>query len=328
LRSRELRRAVRMRYVGVRHGFTNREVAAMLIDESMIGAPVLDRDGHQIGTVKEIEGSAFKVDVPLAFDYWLHFDGVQSASIDRVVMCVDRDHLDEFRLDSPEDALPHGTRLDYDTDHQRAAREVKAQSDSYGVHDGTMVGEVVAGQHPRDDVIVRSPMQGHDTYYAPDVRTHPVTTSANLDTTRDAMDRVDLPAGSLSAAETIDTTAVHGVDNGTTVESGTLHNDDIPITGVTDWGDVSARFQQDWQKEHETSDRWEEFEPGYLVGYEMAHDPRFHGRTWEEIEPDMRTEWITWSGRSGSMSDESSWDRVRTSVRKAWDSARSHRRAA
>jgi hypothetical protein len=276
----------------------------MLIDESMIGAPVLDRDGHQIGTVKEIEGSAFKVDVPLAFDYWLHFDGVQSASIDRVVMCVDRDHLDEFRLDSPEDALPHGTRLDYDADHQRAAREVKAQSD------------------------VRSPMQGHDTYYAPDVRTPPVTTSADVDTTRDAMDRVDLPPGSLSAAETIDTTDLHGVDNGTTVESGIVHNNDIPITGVTDWGDVSARFRQDWQEEHETSDRWEEFEPGYHFGYEMAHDPRFHGRTWEDIEPDMRTEWITWSRRSGSMSDESSWDRVRTSARRAWDSARSHRRAA
>jgi len=242
----------------------------MIIDESMIGAPVVDRDGHQIGTVKEIEESAFKVDAPLAFDYWLHFDGVLSASIDGVVMSVDSDHLDEFKLDSPEDAIPHGMRPGIDDHSTHERYDVEAGSDSYGAHDGTMVGEIITGQPPEDKVIVRAPMVG----------------------------------------------------------SGVLRNDDIAPAVVTDRGDFYPQLRKDLQSEHRTRGTREELEPGYQFGYEMAHDPRFHGRLWEDVEPELRTEWITWSGRSGAMSDDTSWDRARTSVRHAWDSARGNRRAA
>jgi len=79
----------------------------MLIDQSFIGAPVYDRDGHQIGTVKEISGSAFKVDVPLQLDYWLHIDSVDSADVGRIVLTVDQDHLHEQKVDGPDDAIPH-----------------------------------------------------------------------------------------------------------------------------------------------------------------------------------------------------------------------------
>jgi len=261
----------------------------MVIDESMIGAPVFDRDGHQIGTVKEIDGSAFKVDVPLAFDFWLHFDGAQSSSIDGVVMRVDSDHLDEFKLDNPEDATPHGTRTAFEGQNEVERHEVRPGSDSHGVPHGTIVSEVVTGQHPHDDVIVR---------------------------------------GGLNEGGLVRSSERYGVHDGTTVGSDGVANDDIATTGVTDWGDVSSRFRTDWQANHETTGTWEEFEPGYHFGYEMAHDPRFHGRPWEDVEPDIETEWISWSGRSGAMSDGSSWERVRMSVRHAWDSARDQRRAA
>jgi len=304
----------------------------MVIEESMIGAPVVDRDGHQIGTVKEIEGSAFKVDVPLAFDYWLHFDGVLSASIDRIVMSVDSDHLDEFKLDSPEDAMPHGVRADFDRFDQRfderEHHDVEVSSDSYGAHDRTMVGEVITGQPPEDDVIVRSGIQSRDTYDTPDVRTPVVGVSSELDRTRDEVGTPDLPPGSLSTSDRVGLAEPGNVDNGTTVESGVLRNNDVPVTGVTNWGDVSARFRRDWQSEHGTGGTWEEHEPGYHFGYEMAHDPRFHDRQWDDIENDLRTEWIAWSGRSGAMSDRSSWERVRISVRHAWDAAHGHERAA
>jgi len=300
----------------------------MVIDESMIGAPVVDRDGHQIGTVKEIEESAFKVDAPLAFDYWLHFDGVLSASTDGVVMSVDADHLDEFRLDSPEDAISHGVREDFDRFDDQRRYDVDAGSDSYGAHDRTMVGEVVTGQPPEDNVIVRTAMQSRDTYDSPDVRTPMVGRSTELHPTGDDVGSPDLPPRSLTDSDWVGLAEPNVVDNGTTVESGVLRDDDIPATGVTDWGDVSTRFRQDWQSEHGTNESWEEHEPGYHFGYEIAHDPRFHGRRFEEIEPDLRTEWISWSGRSGAMSDRSSWDRVRMSVRRAWDAAHGHQRAA
>jgi len=301
----------------------------MIIDESMIGAPVVDRDGHQIGTVKEVEENAFKVDAPIAFDYWLHFDGVLSATIDGVVMAVDSDHLDEFKLDSPEDAIPHGVRSDVERFDDQRRHDVDASSDSYGAHDRTMVGEIVTGQPPEDDVIVRSPMQSRDTYDTPDVRTPIVRTSSETYTTRrDVVGSPDLPADSLSDSDWVGVSEPSGVGNGTTVDSGVLRNNDIPVTGVTDWGDVSARFRTDWQSEHDSSGSWEEHEPGYHFGYEMAHDPRFHDRRWEDIESDLRTEWISWSGRSGAMSDRSSWERVQMSVRHAWDAAHGHQRAA
>jgi len=304
----------------------------MVIDESMIGAPVVDRDGHQVGTVKEIEESAFKVDAPLAFDYWLHFDGVQSASIDGVVMSVDADRLDEFKLDSPKDAIPHGVRADFDRFDERLDKrehhDVDVSSDSYGAHDRTMVGEVITGQPPEDDVIVRSGMQGRDTDYTPDVRRPVVVISYDRDRPRGDVGSPDLPARSVSESDWVGLAEPSEVETGTTVESGVLRDDDLPATGVTDWGDVSARFRRDWQSEHGTGGTWEEHEPGYHFGYEMAHDPRFRGRAFEEMEPDLRTEWTSWSGRSGPMSDESSWDRVRMSVRHAWDAAHGHQRAA
>ena len=78
-----------------------------------------------------------------------------------------------------------------------------AGSDSYGAHDRTMVGEVVTGQPPEDDVIVRSGMQSRDTYDTPDVRT-PVVTSggAGIPTTSGTMNPADLPPGSLSDSDT------------------------------------------------------------------------------------------------------------------------------
>lgn len=66
-----------------------------------IGAPVLTLDGAKLGTVKEMEGRYFKVDVSGQPDYWLHADAIRSTGGGQVTLGVDKDHLDDYKVDSP-----------------------------------------------------------------------------------------------------------------------------------------------------------------------------------------------------------------------------------
>ncbi len=64
---------------------------------------------------------------------------------------------------------------------------------------------------------------------------------------------------------------------------------------------------------------------GYRYGQEMAGDPRYRGRRWEEVEPDLRSSYTDWARRQGTSSDddEGAWERLHQEVRRAWDE--SHR---
>ena len=44
-----------------------------------VGTPVYSQDGEQLGTVKEVRGSAFTVDAPRQPDYWLYEESVREA---------------------------------------------------------------------------------------------------------------------------------------------------------------------------------------------------------------------------------------------------------
>jgi hypothetical protein len=53
------------------------------------------------------------------------------------------------------------------------------------------------------------------------------------------------------------------------------------------------------------------YEPAYRYGYQLATDPRYEGRDWTEVEPSVHAFW-----------DENypgTWDRVKNSIRDAWD---------
>ena len=48
----------------------------------MEGQPVYDADGNELGTVKEVRGSYFKVDAPMAKDFWLRTDALSATGAD------------------------------------------------------------------------------------------------------------------------------------------------------------------------------------------------------------------------------------------------------
>ena len=77
----------------------------MRADEGMAGITVGDTvvtlDGDQIGKVAEVRGRYFKVDVSMQPDYWLRAEAVRSASGGQVVLGVDKDHINDYKIDNP-----------------------------------------------------------------------------------------------------------------------------------------------------------------------------------------------------------------------------------
>jgi uncharacterized protein (TIGR02271 family) len=99
---------------------------------------------------------------------------------------------------------------------------------------------------------------------------------------------------------------------------------DLGGSGRSDWDAAAPRFRQQWERRSgSTGERWEEAEPYHHYGYEMANDPRYHGRNWDEIEPELRSNYADWSRRKNYRYDENDWDRYRQSTRETWQGARS-----
>ncbi len=89
-----------------------------------------------------------------------------------------------------------------------------------------------------------------------------------------------------------------------------------------DWQARMPYYRDRWQSRYGASGqhRWEDWEPGYRYGYEMARDPRFQGKRWTEIEHDLQRHYNEWASRHGlSSRPDSGWDRVREATREAWD---------
>jgi uncharacterized protein (TIGR02271 family) len=101
---------------------------------------------------------------------------------------------------------------------------------------------------------------------------------------------------------------------------------DVNVHG---WDNVASNFRQRWQSRYGTSGgRFEDYEPGYRYGYEMSNDPRYKGREWTDVEPDLRSNYGTWGQKYGYRSGDNDWDRFRDSVHDAWDEGRSSSRRA
>ncbi len=84
-----------------------------------------------------------------------------------------------------------------------------------------------------------------------------------------------------------------------------------PATGSkTEFGDD---YRRDFAANYaNTGATYEDYAPSYLYGYDMANDPRYRGRNFDEVEPDLRAEY-------GRRYPNGAWDRFKNSVRYGWD---------
>ncbi|MFL6350992.1 MAG: YsnF/AvaK domain-containing protein [Bryobacteraceae bacterium] len=61
-----------------------------------------------------------------------------------------------------------------------------------------------------------------------------------------------------------------------------------------------------------TGGSYEDYAPGYRYGYDMASDPRYQGKDFNEVESNLRTDY-------GRRYPNSTWEKIKDSVRYGWD---------
>jgi hypothetical protein len=92
------------------------------------------------------------------------------------------------------------------------------------------------------------------------------------------------------------------------------------------WDERAEEFHGLWEAGGGVGS-WEDYEPGYRYGYQMAFDPRFQGRPWADVEPGLQSGFAAWAASSGyRITDHATWwNRLRDGIREAWERA-THRR--
>ena len=73
----------------------------MMLSSPTVGTLVVSNDGKELGRVKEISGSCFKVDAPMQADYWLATDVIRDADQGPIVLKLDARELDANKKDAP-----------------------------------------------------------------------------------------------------------------------------------------------------------------------------------------------------------------------------------
>jgi hypothetical protein len=86
------------------------------------GCEVFTADGDKLGTVKEVQGGYFKLNVSLHPDYWLQRQFVTSNDGGRITMSFTKDQADDYKVKFlPEDAVLQGQDARFDAKHDADA---------------------------------------------------------------------------------------------------------------------------------------------------------------------------------------------------------------
>jgi hypothetical protein len=75
-----------------------------------------------------------------------------------------------------------------------------------------------------------------------------------------------------------------------------------------DWDAVAAEYRSRWQDRK--GRRWEDVEPAYRVGWEVAS--RGEDRAWSQVEPEFRRNWT-------ERYPDKPWDRFLDAAQDVWD---------
>lgn len=85
------------------------------------------------------------------------------------------------------------------------------------------------------------------------------------------------------------------------------------MTGDDDQDDY---YRNHWSSNYaSTGSSYDDYAPAYRYGTEMHRNSRFQNRRWDEVEPELRSDWDTRYGSSGG----STWEKMKAAVRHGWD---------
>lgn len=72
-------------------------------------------------------------------------------------------------------------------------------------------------------------------------------------------------------------------------------------------------FRSDFQTRYaSTGGNYEDYGPAYQYGYQAASDPRYQGRSWDDVQSDLQRDY-------GQRYPSSTWERMKDSIRYGWD---------
>lgn len=115
------------------------------------------------------------------------------------------------------------------------------------------------------------------------------------------------------STETIDDTVRHtevDVERGAAEGVNTLRN----------FEDYESEYRRDFQSRYaDQGETFEDYAPAYRYGYALTSDPRYQGRTWNEIEPAAQLDW------ERQHPGTSTWERFKMAVRHGWQRASGQR---
>jgi uncharacterized protein (TIGR02271 family) len=87
--------------------------------------------------------------------------------------------------------------------------------------------------------------------------------------------------------------------------------DDVRASGSR--SDYDDDFRRDYETRYASAGgRYEDYQPAYQYGYQAASDPRYQGRSWDQVESDLRSDY-------GRRYPDSAWERFKDAIRHGWD---------
>jgi hypothetical protein len=96
---------------------------------------------------------------------------------------------------------------------------------------------------------------------------------------------------------------------GSTAGSGTLAGDLTAGSGARDLTpDVGTDFGQTYGTDADS----ESMRPAYEYGYRSAGDPRYKGKSWDQVENQLRSDYQT-------RNPGSTWEQTKDAVRRGWE---------
>jgi hypothetical protein len=96
---------------------------------------------------------------------------------------------------------------------------------------------------------------------------------------------------------------------GSTAGAGTLAGE---TTAGFDDHDLTSSYRRNFEQTFGTEGGFEEMQPAYDFGYRTASDGRYQGRSWDNVEDDLQTDYQL-------AYPESKWEEVRLAVRHGWE---------
>jgi hypothetical protein len=96
--------------------------------------------------------------------------------------------------------------------------------------------------------------------------------------------------------------------------TGTAAMGQVNFASFRTWSEAMPQYRNRWQQRwgQSAQERWEDWEPRYRFGWEMANRPEYRGRSWNDVESQWQKDWEM--NHRGTP-----WDKVKEGVRDAWE---------